>query len=137
MKERCHFEILKGGFFEAQLLSDAHAPFCKARAVNAGVEILQVEKLIERADDGAAEGGSLLFKLLDAEGLRRQKKRGASRRRRNLTLEHQGFVLVNAVPKQGGRLCGRQILEVLTDEDLLKERSRCALNEIEAVAVLS
>jgi len=66
-----------------------------------------------------------------------QKFVGIARRNPTGTLEHEGFVLVNAVPKQGGRVCGRQILEVLTDEDLLKERSRCALNEIEAVAVLS
>ena len=35
---------------EAELLADAHGPFGQARAVHAGVEVLQVQHLVERAD---------------------------------------------------------------------------------------
>jgi len=36
---------------QGQLLTDAHAPFRQARAVDSGVEILQIEKLVEGADE--------------------------------------------------------------------------------------
>ncbi len=65
-----------------------------------------------------------------------QKFVGIATRKADGTLNHQGFVLVNAVPKKGATLFDRQISEVLTEVGLLKERSRCALNEIVAVAVL-
>ena len=66
-----------------------------------------------------------------------QKFVGIATRKADGTLNHQGFILVDAVPKKGAALFDRQVLEVLTEEGLLKERSRCALNEITAVAVLS
>jgi hypothetical protein len=37
--------------------------------VYASVEVLEVEELIERADDGIAKRGGLFFELLDAERL--------------------------------------------------------------------
>src|SRR5439155_260411 len=90
--EKCRdFKILKCGSFEAELLADAHAPFSQTCAMDSGVEIFQVKELIECADHGAAQRRGLLFQLLDSEGLRRHKKRGASRRRRNLTLQHEQF----------------------------------------------
>ena len=39
--------------------------------MHASVEILQIEKLIEGADDGTAKGRDLFLHLLDAEGFRR------------------------------------------------------------------
>jgi len=41
--------------------------------MHAGVEILEIEELVEGANDGIAEGGSLLFELLDAKQIRRPK----------------------------------------------------------------
>ncbi len=66
-----------------------------------------------------------------------QKFVGIATRERDGTLNHQGFVLVSVIPEKGSMLFSRQITELLTDEELLKERSSCALNRIEAVAVLS
>jgi hypothetical protein len=61
---------------------------------------------------------------------------GIATRKADGTLNHQGFVLVNVIPQKGDTLFDRQVSEVLTEEELLKEQSRCALNQIEAVAVL-
>ena len=71
VEQRGHFQILKLGFLQAEFLADAHAPLREASAVDAGVEILEIEELIESADDGIAERGRLLFELLDAERLER------------------------------------------------------------------
>lgn len=66
-----------------------------------------------------------------------QKFVGIATRKPDGTLNHQGYALVNVVPEKGDSFSDRQVAEVLTDEELLKERSRYALNEIVAVAVLS
>src|SRR5215470_5370099 len=50
MEERCDLQVLQSGFFETEFLPHAHSPFCEARAVNSGIEILQVEQLIEGAN---------------------------------------------------------------------------------------
>lgn len=65
-----------------------------------------------------------------------QKFVGIAARQTDGTLYHSGFTLVNSLPSRGARLFDREVLEMLTDEALLKERSRFALVEIEAVAVL-
>jgi len=62
---------------------------------------------------------------------------GIATRRPDGTLDHQGFVLLNAVPKKGTPLFDRPIAELLNDEVLLKEITRLAkVEKIEAVAVL-
>ena len=65
-----------------------------------------------------------------------QKFVGIATRKADGTLNHQGFILIDAVPKEGATLFERPVVVVLTEEELLKEQSRCALNEIVAVAVL-
>ena len=65
-----------------------------------------------------------------------QKFVGIATRKADGTLNHTAFALVNAIPKQGETIADREVLEVLTDAELLKERSTFALNKIEAVAVL-
>jgi hypothetical protein len=57
--------------------------------VDAGVEILEIEKLIESADDGIAEGGRLLFELLDAERLQRPGYQGTFQGRGSLLIRHR------------------------------------------------
>jgi lipoate-protein ligase A len=66
-----------------------------------------------------------------------QKFVGIATRKQDGTLVHQGFILIDALPKEGATLFDRQVAELLTEEELLKERSKCALNEISAVAVLA
>lgn len=65
-----------------------------------------------------------------------QKFVGIATRLNDGTLNHSGFTLVHVLPKKGAMLFDREVSEVLTDEALLKERSLCAQNNIEAVAVL-
>ncbi len=65
-----------------------------------------------------------------------QKFVGVATRKADGTLNHAAFALVNAIPKKGDTIADREVSEVLTDAELLKERSTCALNTIEAVAVL-
>ena len=72
----------------------------------------------------------IIFKYLG------QKFVGIATRQGDRTLNHQGFVLIDAIPKKGGTLFDRPVSEVLTDGELLKEMSGRALNQIEAVAVL-
>jgi hypothetical protein len=65
-----------------------------------------------------------------------QKFVGIATRTTDGMLNHQGFTLVDVIPQMGDVLFDWPAIEVLTEEGLLKERSRCALNEIVAVAVL-
>jgi hypothetical protein len=57
------------------------------------------------------------------------------------TLNHFAFALVNHLPKLGDTfeetLPDKKVVELLTDEELLKERSLHARVKIEAVAVLA
>ena len=53
------------------------------------------------------------------------------------TLHHEAYISVDAIPKRGALLFDRKVLEVLTEEKLLKVMSERAVNPIEAVAVLS
>jgi hypothetical protein len=91
VEKRGNFEILKLGFFQAQFLPDTHTPFRQARAVDAGVEIFQVEELIEGANDRIAERSRLLFELLDAKRLQRAGRRGTLHRRWNLVIRHCSY----------------------------------------------
>ena len=90
VQERGNLEILKFGLFQAQFLSDAHTPFREPSAVDAGIEILQVEQLIERTDDRIAKRGNLLFELFDAKRFQRP-GRGIFRGRRNLVIRHCSY----------------------------------------------
>src|SRR5438105_1514376 len=67
VQERGNFEVLKLGFFQAQLLSDAHAPFRQSGTVHAGIYVFQIEELVESADDGIAKRGGVFFELFDAK----------------------------------------------------------------------
>jgi len=91
VQERGNLEILKLGLFQAQFLPDAHTPFREPGAVDAGVEILQVEELIERADDRIAKRRNLLFELFDAERFQRPKGQGTLRGRWNLVIRHWSY----------------------------------------------
>jgi len=71
VEKRGYFQIFKLGFLEAKFLSDAHAPLRQTSAVYTSVEVLKIEKLIERADDRIAQRGRLFFQLLDAKRLQR------------------------------------------------------------------
>jgi hypothetical protein len=53
------------------------------------------------------------------------------------TLNHFAFARADQLPKLGEVIENMKVVELLTDEELLKERSACALNPIEVVAVLA
>ena len=50
-------------------MADTQAPLGEASAMNARVEILEVEQLVEGADYGTAESGELLFGLFAERGI--------------------------------------------------------------------
>jgi hypothetical protein len=53
-------------------------------------------------------------------------------------MNHQGFILCDVVPRKGATLFERQVVELLTDETMLKDLTRRAgVDKMEAVAVLS
>ena len=62
---------------------------------------------------------------------------GLATRKPDRSLNHQGFILCDVVPRKGATLFDRQVVEVLTNETLLKELSqRACVDKMEAVAVL-
>ncbi len=65
-----------------------------------------------------------------------QKYVGIATRKPDGTLDHEGFRLVDILPKPGGSCFERKVLEVLIEKELLDECSRAALDPIEAVLVV-
>jgi hypothetical protein len=66
-----------------------------------------------------------------------QKFAGLATRGPSKELNHQGFALVNHLPKIGDIIAERKVVELLTDEKLLKEcTARAQVSKIEVVAVL-
>ena len=59
--------------------------------MNAGIEILEIEQLIEGANDGIAESGSLLFESLNPERIQRPQGRGSLCERWNLVVRHCSY----------------------------------------------
>ena len=58
---------------ETYILADAYRPLRQPRAVHPGVEVLEVQHLVERADGGLARGADPLLQLLDAERAPRER----------------------------------------------------------------
>jgi hypothetical protein len=65
-----------------------------------------------------------------------QKYVGIATRKPDGTLDHECFRLVDSFPNQGIFSPRGKFLEVLTEKELLDERSRAALDPIEAVLVV-
>ena len=86
-----NFQILEFRFFQAEFLADAHAPFREARAMHAGVEILQIQKLVEGTDHRATQRGDLLFDLFDADGVWRPGYTGGYAKKRWVLGEHGSY----------------------------------------------
>jgi hypothetical protein len=63
--------------------------------VHTGVEILEIEELIEGADDRIAERSRLFFQLFDTERLQRPEYRGSFRRRWSLVIRHWNYLQNN------------------------------------------
>src|SRR5882672_11421086 len=59
--------------------------------MHAGVEVFQIEELIEGTNDGVAEGGSLLFESLNPERIQRPQGPGSLRERWNLVVRHCSY----------------------------------------------
>jgi hypothetical protein len=95
VEKRGYFKILKFGFLEAKFLPNTHSPFRQASAVDAGVEILEIQELIEGTDDGIAQCSRLFFQLLDPERLQRPENRGSFRGRWSLVIRHCSYLQNN------------------------------------------
>jgi len=67
VQQRGYFQILEHRLVETELLADAETPLSQARAVDANVQILQVQELVEGADRGAAKGVRTLLELFDPQ----------------------------------------------------------------------
>jgi hypothetical protein len=63
--DRRHLEVAQAIVVEPEIASDAHRPFRKPGRMHAGVEILQIEQLIQRADHGRTRVKELRLQLLD------------------------------------------------------------------------
>ncbi len=67
-----------------------------------------------------------------------QKFVGLATRRRDNSLNHFAFALVNTVPALGETIRDRNVIELLTDEKLLQELTvRARVDKIAVVAVLA
>src|SRR5258705_10190471 len=71
MQHGSSFENPMLGFAEARFMSDEQTPFRQASAMDVGVEIFQIEELVECADHGTAKRGGLFLELLDAQRFQR------------------------------------------------------------------
>ena len=67
MEEGGDLDVLQADLLQPELLPDPHRPFRQSRAVHAGVEVLQVQHLVERADRGLPCAPDLLLQLLDPQ----------------------------------------------------------------------
>src|SRR5688572_17939246 len=76
-------EVTQCRVVKAEVPSDAHRPFGEPRRMNAGVQVLQIEQLIERANDGRTHGKELPLELLDAQVRRTPRRDGRHHRRRS------------------------------------------------------
>ena len=66
MQKRGDLNLVGVLFRNVHLARDAKRPLRQPRAVNASVEILQIEQLVERADQRVAEREMLLLQFLDS-----------------------------------------------------------------------
>jgi hypothetical protein len=65
-----------------------------------------------------------------------QKFIGIATRKPDKSLHHEGYALVDSVPRVGEIFSDRKVLELLTDEKLLKEQSAQTQNPIAALTVI-
>lgn len=62
---------------------------------------------------------------------------GIATRKTDGTLNHQYFVLINAVPTKGTELMDRTVAEVITDDEILKDLAqRGRIDKMDALVVL-
>jgi len=67
VKESAHFDVRHGAFGNAKLARDAESPFGEAGAVDAGIQVAQIEELVEGANEGVAKVVRVGLELLDAQ----------------------------------------------------------------------
>ena len=70
MKDGRRFEVAQAVVIEPEIAADADRPFGETGRVHAGVQILQIEELIHRADHRRTHGQELRLQLLDLDVLR-------------------------------------------------------------------
>src|SRR5271157_20806 len=67
VKERGHLDIVLIALVDAQRFSDAHGPFRQSRTVNSGVEVLEIEELVQAVNDGFLDLPELFLNYLFLE----------------------------------------------------------------------
>src|SRR5438270_11257840 len=68
MDHSSNLDVPQASLVHSQLLAHPHSPFCQTSAVDSGVEIFQIEQLIEAADERGVRGGKSLFQLFNTHG---------------------------------------------------------------------
>src|SRR5690348_11149128 len=90
VKEGAHFDVRHGAFGHAELTRDAKSPLREARAVHAGVQVAQVEKLVEGANEGVAKVARVGFELFDPQFRFAKGRRQPQRRQFRRGLQYGG-----------------------------------------------
>jgi len=67
VEERGDFNLIKALFRDVHFAGDTQRPLREAGAVDSGVDVFQVEHLVEGANQGIAEGEMLLFEFFHSE----------------------------------------------------------------------
>src|SRR5437870_958226 len=98
-----HFDVVQAFFLDTKFLSDAHRPLGQPGAMHPGVEILQIQKLVEGADKRSAQVAELLLEFVDLQW-RPETTRGSSESERG-SGSHGDPVCVTAIL----RLCAKRI----------------------------
>src|SRR5258708_35896327 len=62
-----NFDLIHVFFGNVQLSSNPDGPLCKARAMHSGTDVLEVEQLVEGADQGGTKLEVLLFQFFNTE----------------------------------------------------------------------
>src|SRR3989442_9046810 len=70
VKQRGHPDIPENAVFQSKLLGDAYTPFRQPGAVVSGVEVFQIQQLVEGTHQRIMHGEQLLFQLLYAQSVR-------------------------------------------------------------------
>lgn len=109
-------------FFEPFFHDDGWANFCCR--LYRGVCLVLLERIIFGMDQVIFKYPGQIFVAI-------------ATRKADGTLDHQGFALIDAVPKKGTTFIDREVNEVLADDAMLKDLARRgAVDKMEAVVVL-
>jgi hypothetical protein len=67
MEQRGDLQVRLVALAQPKFSSHVQGPLCQARAVYAGIEVLEVQELVECADKGRAQSDELFLHFFDAQ----------------------------------------------------------------------